>query len=211
MKIIFLGAPGAGKGTQAEIFSQKLGIPTISTGNILRAAIHDGTPVGLQAKALIDAGALVPDEVILTIVKERLSHDDCAKGFILDGVPRTLAQARAMEEMGIAIDHVVDLEVEDESIVRRMSGRRVCEKCGAPYHVEANPSKVDGVCDHCGGTLVTRKDDRAETVKERLEVYHSVTEPLKAFYDERGLLRTVPGDRGSVEEISAAVSRVLGV
>ena len=211
MKIIFLGAPGAGKGTQAEIFSQKLGIPTISTGNILRSAIHDGTPVGLQAKALIDAGALVPDEVILTIVKERLSHNDCADGFILDGVPRTLAQARAMEEMGIAIDHVVDLEVADEAIVRRMSGRRVCEKCGAPYHVEANPSKVDGVCDHCGGALVTRKDDRAETVKERLDVYHHVTEPLKAFYDERGLLRTVPGDQGSVEDITAAVSRALGV
>ena len=211
MKIIFLGAPGAGKGTQAEIFSEKLGIPTISTGNILRAAIHDGTPVGLQAKALIDAGALVPDEIILTIVKERLSHDDCAKGFILDGVPRTLAQARAMEDMGIVIDHVVDLEVADEAIVRRMSGRRVCEKCGAPYHVVANPPKADGVCDHCGGALVTRKDDRAETVKERLEVYHSVTEPLKAFYEERGLLRTIPGDQGSVEDITAAVSRALGV
>lgn len=211
MKIIFLGAPGAGKGTQAEIFSKKLGIPTISTGNILRAAIQAGTPVGLQAKALIDAGALVPDEVILAIVKERLSHDDCAKGFILDGVPRTLAQAQAMEDMGISIDCVVDLEVPDEAIVARMSGRRVCEKCGAPYHVKANPSKVDGVCDHCGGALVTRKDDRAETVKERLEVYHSVTEPLKDFYGERGLLHTVPGDQGSVEDITAAVSRALGV
>lgn len=211
MKIIFLGAPGAGKGTQAEIFSKKLGIPTISTGNILRAAIQAGTPVGLQAKALIDAGALVPDEVILAIVKERLSHDDCAKGFILDGVPRTLAQAQAMEDMGISIDRVVDLEVPDEAIVARMSGRRVCDKCGAPYHVEAYPSKVDGVCDHCGGALVTRKDDRAETVKERLAVYHSVTEPLKDFYGARGLLQTVPGDQGSVEDITAAVSRALGV
>ncbi len=211
MKIIFLGAPGAGKGTQAEIFSKKLGIPTISTGNILRAAIQEGTAVGLQAKALIDAGALVPDEVILAIVKERLSHDDCAKGFILDGVPRTLAQAQAMEDMGIAIDRVVDLEVPDEAIVARMSGRRVCDKCGAPYHVEAYPSKVEGVCDHCGGALVTRKDDRAETVKERLAVYHSVTEPLKDFYGARGLLYTVPGDQGSVEDITAAVSRALGV
>ena len=145
MKIIFLGAPGAGKGTQAEIFSARLGIPTISTGNILRAAIQAGTEVGLQAKALIDAGQLVPDQVILAIVKERLSHDDCAKGFILDGVPRTLAQAQAMEDMGIVIDRVVDLEVPDEAIIQRMSGRRVCESCGAPYHVEANPSKTEGI------------------------------------------------------------------
>lgn len=211
MKIIFLGAPGAGKGTQAEIFSKKLGIPTISTGNILRAAIQAGTEVGLQAKALIDAGQLVPDQVILAIVKERLSHDDCAKGFILDGVPRTLAQAQAMEDMGISIDHVVDLEVSDEAIVRRMSGRRVCEKCGAPYHVEANPPKLDGVCDHCGGKLVTRKDDAPETVKGRLEVYHSVTEPLKDFYQTRGLLRQVSGDHGSVEDISAGIAKALGV
>lgn len=211
MKIIFLGAPGAGKGTQAEIFSEKLGIPTISTGNILRAAIQAGTPVGVQAKALIDAGQLVPDEVILAIVQERLSHDDCAKGFILDGVPRTLAQAQAMEDMGITIDRVVDLEVSDDVIVRRMSGRRVCENCGAPYHVEANPPQAEGVCDHCGGKLVTRKDDRAETVKERLEVYHSVTEPLRKFYGDKGLLCTVPGDKGSVEDISAAVAKALGV
>lgn len=211
MKIIFLGAPGAGKGTQAEIFSARLGIPTISTGNILRAAIQAGTEVGLQAKALIDAGQLVPDQVILAIVKERLSHDDCAKGFILDGVPRTLAQAQAMEDMGIVIDRVVDLEVPDEAIIQRMSGRRVCESCGAPYHVEANPSKTEGICDHCGGKLVTRKDDRAETVKERLEVYHSVTEPLKDFYGERGLLCTVPSDKGSLEDISAAIAKTLGV
>lgn len=211
MKIIFLGAPGAGKGTQAEIFSARLGIPTISTGNILRAAIQAGTEVGLQAKALIDAGQLVPDQVILAIVKERLSHDDCAKGFILDGVPRTLAQAQAMEDMGIVIDRVVDLEVPDEAIIQRMSGRRVCESCGAPYHVEANPSKTEGICDHCGGKLVTRKDDRAETVKARLEVYHSVTEPLKDFYGERGLLCTVPGDKGSLEDISAAIAKTLGV
>lgn len=211
MRIIFLGAPGAGKGTQAEIFSKKLGIPTISTGNILRAAIHEGTPTGLKAKGFMDAGQLVPDEVILTIVKERLGQDDCAKGFILDGVPRTLAQAQAMEEMGIAIDRVVSLEVSDEAIIQRMSGRRVCEGCGAPYHVKANPPKEDGICDHCGGKLVTRPDDRAETVKERLEVYHSVTEPLKAFYGDRGVLCTVPGDQGGVEEISAAVSRALGV
>lgn len=211
MKIIFLGAPGAGKGTQAEIFSAKLGIPTISTGNILRAAIQAGTEVGLQAKALIDEGKLVPDDVILAIVQERLGHEDCAKGFILDGVPRTLAQAQAMENMGIEIDHVIDLEVSDDVIVRRMSGRRVCESCGAPYHVEANPPKAEGVCDHCGGKLITRKDDRAETVKERLEVYHSVTEPLKDFYAERGLLQTVPGGQGSVEDISAAVAKALGV
>lgn len=211
MKIIFLGAPGAGKGTQAEIFSEKLGIPTISTGNILRAAIHEGTQVGLQAKALIDAGKLVPDQVILAIVKERLSQADCAKGFILDGVPRTPAQATAMEEMGIAIDRVVDLEVSDQVIIERMSGRRVCESCGAPYHVEANPSKTEGVCDHCGGKLVTRKDDRPETVMERLEVYHNVTEPLKSFYEERGLLKTIQADHGSVEDITAAVAEALGV
>lgn len=211
MKLIFLGAPGAGKGTQAEIFSAKLDIPTISTGNILRAAIQAGTPTGLEAKGYMDAGQLVPDQVILTIIKERLSQSDCAKGFILDGVPRTLAQAQAMEDMGITIDHVVDLEVSDATIIQRMSGRRVCEKCGAPYHVEANPPKADGVCDHCGGALVTRADDRIDTVKERLEVYHSVTEPLKTFYGERGLLHTVSGDQGSVEENTAAISRVLGV
>ncbi len=211
MKLIFLGAPGAGKGTQADVFAGKLGIPTISTGNILRAAIADGTETGLKAKSYMDAGKLVPDEVILNIVKERLEQSDCAKGYILDGVPRTLAQAQALETMGVTFDKVVSLEVSDESIVSRMSGRRVCAKCGAPYHVSAKPPKKDGVCDACGGELIQRKDDKAETVLDRLRVYHAETEPLKDFYAQRGLLAKVRGDGGSIEETTQAVCQVLGL
>ncbi len=211
MKLIFLGAPGAGKGTQADVFAGKLGIPTISTGNILRAAIADGTETGLKAKSYMDAGKLVPDEVILNIVKERLEQPDCAKGYILDGVPRTLAQAQALETMGVTFDKVVSLEVSDESIVSRMSGRRVCAKCGAPYHVSAKPPKKDGVCDACGGELIQRKDDKAETVLDRLRVYHAETEPLKDFYAQRGLLAKVRGDGGSIEETTQAVCQVLGL
>ncbi len=193
MKLIMLGAPGAGKGTQADILSQKLGIPAISTGNILRAAVKDGTPVGLQAKSYMDAGKLVPDEVIIDIVAQRLEEADCQKGFILDGVPRTIAQAEALEAHGVTFDHVIDLEVSEETIVKRMSGRRACPACGATYHVESAPPKVEGKCDKCGESLILRDDDRPETVLSRLEVYHEQTEPLKGFYAQRGVLRTVEG------------------
>ena len=191
MKLILLGAPGAGKGTQAEILCRKLGIPSISTGNILRAAIKDGTPTGVQAKKYIDAGQLVPDEVIIGIVNERLSQDDCAKGYILDGVPRTIAQAEALEKAGIQFDAVVSIEISEDEILRRMSGRRVCEACGSSYNVEAVPPKVEGICDNCGGKLIQRKDDTPETVRERLKVYHKETAPLVDFYAARGVLKRV--------------------
>ena len=191
MNLILLGAPGAGKGTQAEILCKKLGIPSISTGNILRAAIKDGTPTGLKAKSFMDAGQLVPDEVIIGIVGERLSQSDCANGCILDGVPRTIAQAEAMEKAGIRIDAVISIEISEDEILRRMSGRRVCEACGASYNVEAVPPKVEGICDNCGGKLIQRKDDTPETIRERLAVYHKETEPLVDFYAERGLLKSV--------------------
>ena len=209
MKLILLGAPGAGKGTQADILCEKLDIPTISTGNILRAAVKNGTPTGLKAKEYMDAGKLVPDEVIIGIISERLAEPDCAKGYILDGVPRTIAQAEALEKAGIIFDSVVSLEVSDETIMERMSGRRVCEGCGASYHVAAVPPKTEGVCDKCGGKLIQRKDDAPETVKSRLEVYHKETEPLKAFYAERGVLKTVE-NQATVEANSQAILRVLG-
>ena len=209
MKLILLGAPGAGKGTQADIIKKKLGIPTISTGNILRAAVKNGTPTGLQAKAYMDAGKLVPDEVIIGIINERLQEADCASGYILDGVPRTIAQAEALEKAGIVFDDVISLEISDEVIMERMSGRRVCEHCGASYHVVAVPPKVEGVCDKCGGKLVRRKDDNPETVQHRLEVYHRETEPLKEFYAQRGLLRSVE-NRPTVAENSEAVLHALG-
>ena len=209
MKLILLGAPGAGKGTQAEILCEKLGIPTISTGNILRAAIKEGTPTGLKAKAFMDEGKLVPDEVIIGIINERVAKEDCANGYILDGVPRTIGQAEAMEQAGIIFDNVVSSEIADETIVDRMSGRRVCESCGASYHIVAVPPKTAGVCDKCGGKLIQRKDDEPATVKARLEVYHKETEPLKAFYAERGLLRSVD-NQPSVEAVSEAILSVLG-
>lgn len=208
MKLILLGAPGAGKGTNAEILSDKLNIPTISTGNILRAAVKDGTPMGLKAKSFMDAGALVPDEVILGIIKERLAASDCANGFILDGVPRTIAQAEALEQLGIEIDKVVNLLVEDSTIEARMVGRRVCAKCGASYHIKNKPSKVEGVCDRCGGELVIRKDDRPETVRDRLVTYHQQTEPLVDFYRKRGKLVDIP-DQGSIEATNAYILKQL--
>jgi len=209
MKLILLGAPGAGKGTQAEILCKELNIPTISTGNILRAAIKNGTPTGLKAKAFMDEGKLVPDEVIIGIINERLAEEDCANGYILDGVPRTIAQAEAMEKAGIVFDHVISIEIADETIVNRMGNRRVCEDCGASYHLVAVPPKVEGVCDKCGGKLIQRKDDAPETVKARLDVYHQETEPLKGFYAERGLLRAVE-DRPTVAETSKGILNVLG-
>ena len=209
MNLILLGAPGAGKGTQAERLCKVLEIPTISTGNILRAAVKNGTPTGLKAKAFMDAGKLVPDEVIIGIITERLAEDDCKNGYILDGVPRTIAQAEAMEKAGINFDAVVSIEVADEVIMERMSGRRVCESCGASYHLVAVPPKVAGVCDSCGGKLVQRKDDAPETVKDRLEVYHKETEPLKDFYAQRGLLKSVE-NQPSVEATTAAILKALG-
>ena len=209
MKLILLGAPGAGKGTQAAILCKELNIPTISTGNILRAAIKNGTPTGMKAKAFMDEGKLVPDEVIIGIINERLAEEDCANGYILDGVPRTMAQAEAMEQAGIQFDHVISIEIADETIVNRMSNRRVCEDCGASYHLVAVPPKTPGVCDACGGKLVQRKDDTPETVLARLEVYHKETEPLKGFYAERGLLRAVD-DQPSVADTSKAILKALG-
>lgn len=210
MKLILLGAPGAGKGTQAEILCKKLGIPSISTGNILRAAIKDGTPTGLKAKSYIDAGKLVPDEVIIGIVNERLSQDDCAKGYILDGVPRTIAQAEALEKAGIQFDAVVSIEISEDEILRRMSGRRVCEACGSSYNVEAVPPRVEGICDNCGGKLIQRKDDTPETVRERLKVYHTETEPLVGFYAQRGLLKSVAVN-GTKEATAQAILAALGM
>ena len=210
MRLILLGAPGAGKGTQAEILSRELGIPTISTGNILRAAIREGTAVGLKAKALIDAGKLVDDETIMGIVSERLAKDDCKNGYILDGVPRTIPQAEAMEQMGIAIDAALSIEIADETIVERMSGRRTCRNCSQTFHVVFNPPKTEGVCDFCGGELTIRKDDAPETVKARLDTFHRETEPLKAFYAQRGKLVCVD-NQPSIEETTAAIRRALEI
>ena len=209
MKIILLGAPGAGKGTQAEIISQKLGIPTISTGNILRAAVKAGTPIGLEAKRYMDAGKLVPDEVIIGIIQERLAQADCAGGFILDGVPRTIAQAEALDAHGIRFDAVLSLEIADEVIAARLTGRRTCHACGATYHVVTAPPKAEGVCDKCGGALEQRKDDMPETVQHRLQVYHTETEPLKDFYAAKGVLKRVP-DLGGIEETNAHIMELLG-
>ncbi len=210
MKLILLGAPGAGKGTQAEIICNKLNIPTISTGNILREAIKNQTERGMMAKSYMDAGKLVPDEVIVGIVSERLQADDCKNGFILDGMPRTVAQAKALDDMKVDIDIVVSIEVEDEAIEKRMSGRRVCESCGSSYHIEYKKPKSEGVCDSCGGKLVLRKDDAPETVRDRLRVYHEQTEPLISFYEEKGILKAVKGADG-IDDTTRRVFEALGV
>ena len=210
MRLILLGAPGAGKGTQAEILSRELNIPTISTGNILRAAMKNGTPVGLEAKSYVEAGKLVPDEVIIGIIEERLAQPDCSNGYILDGVPRTIPQARAMEESGIGIDWAVSIEIADEVIVERMSGRRTCKNCSQTFHIVNNPPKQEGICDFCGGELTIRKDDAPETVRTRLEVFHKETEPLKDFYAERGKLKTVD-NQPSIEATTAAIREALGI
>lgn len=193
MKLILLGAPGAGKGTQAEILAQRLSIPIISTGNILKEAVAKGTELGLVAKEYMEKGLLVPDDIIIGVLKERIGCDDCADGFILDGVPRTVAQAQALDAMDVTVDRVLSLEVPDETIIERISGRRVCPECGSSYHVTDKRPVQDGVCDKCGGLLVTRSDDKVETVLTRLRVYHESTEQLKDYYTRSGKLRTVRG------------------
>ena len=209
MNLILLGAPGAGKGTQAELLTKELSIPAISTGNMLREAMANGSELGKQLKQIMDSGSLVSDDVILSIVAERVSRDDCKNGFILDGVPRTLSQAKALDAASVQIDHVVSIEIDDSVIEGRMTGRRVCAKCGASYHVVANPPKTEGVCDSCGGKLIRRKDDEPETVHARLEVYHKKTEPLKSYYEERGLLRPVE-NLPTVAENTQAILRAMG-
>ena len=208
MKLILLGAPGAGKGTQAEILCERLNIPTISTGNMIREAMKSGTEMGLKAKEYAENGKLVPDEVVIGIVDERLRMDDCQNGFILDGFPRTIPQAEALDRMGIIIDRVVDINVPDEVITRRVSGRRACLDCGSTYHIETKKPQVEGICDRCGSTLVQRKDDLPETVQERLHVYHAQTEPLRDYYAAAGKLLVVDGQQG-IQEIAEQTLELL--
>ena len=209
MNLILLGAPGAGKGTQAELLREKLGIPTISTGNMLREAMRNGSELGQKVKEFMESGSLVPDDVIIGIVRERVSQPDCVNGFILDGMPRTIPQAKALETAGIHIDYAVSLEIDDAVIEARMTGRRVCAACGASYHIAANPPKTEGVCDLCNGELVIRKDDKPETVRHRLEVYHAETEVLKDFYRGCGKLRLVEGNK-PIEEANADILKAIG-
>ena len=205
MNLILLGAPGAGKGTQAEVISEALSIPQISTGNMLREAVKNGTEYGLKAKAAMDSGALVSDEIVIGILKDRIAQPDCKNGFILDGFPRTVPQAEALDKMGVTIDKVLEIYVPDETIKERVSGRRVCEGCGASYHIKYKPKKVEGVCDKCGAATVIRKDDKPETVLDRLAVYHAQTEPLKDYYAKQGKLDTVVGQ----EELSDTTKLTL--
>ena len=193
MNLILLGAPGAGKGTQAEVICSKLSIPAISTGNMIRAALKSGSELGKKVQSFMDAGELVPDDVVIAIIRERLAEPDCAGGFVLDGFPRTIAQAEALDKMCVKIDRVIDIDVSDDRIIARMSGRRVCEKCGASYHLLYKKPKQEGVCDVCAGTLVQRKDDHPDTVAQRLRVYHEQTEPLKEYYAKQNKLRVVEG------------------
>ena len=213
MKLILVGPPGAGKGTQAVRLVKHFGIPQISTGDILRKAVKDGTELGTLAKQYMDKGELVPDEVVIGIIRERLMEPDCQKGYILDGFPRTIAQAEALDEMlekmGSRIDHAVNISVADEEIIKRLTGRRTCSECGAGYHVLFDPPKQDGICDKCGGKLIQRDDDKEETIRARLDVYRRQTEPLIRYYEEKGLLRTIPGE-GNMEEIFNAILKVLG-
>ena len=209
MNLILLGAPGAGKGTQAELLTEKLSIPSISTGNMLREAMANGSELGKQVKELMESGALVPDDVILGIVAERVAQPDCAGGFILDGVPRTIAQAEGLAARGLRIDHVVSIEIDDSVIEDRMTGRRVCSKCGASYHIVANPPKTEGICDLCGSALAIRKDDAPETVRHRLEVYHAQTEVLKDFYSKLGKLVLVEGNQ-SIEQANRDILEAIG-
>jgi len=208
-----LGPPGSGKGTQAKRLTERFGIPQISTGDILREAVKEGTPLGKEAKRYMDEGKLVPDEVVVGIVRERLKEPDCEKGFILDGFPRTVAQAEALdrilEEMGRKIDHVIDIEVSEDELLKRLTGRRTCKRCGAMYHIIFNPPKRDGICDQCGGELYQRDDDKEETIKARLKVYREQTAPLIDYYEKRGLLRRIEGS-GKIEEIEERILKAIG-
>ena len=210
MNLIFLGAPGTGKGTQAEIVCEKLGIPALSTGNMLREAVKNQTPTGLAAKEYMDRGDLVPDEIVIGILKDRIAKDDAKNGFILDGFPRTVAQAEALEGMGVNIDKVIEIYVPDDKICSRLSGRRVCESCGASYHIEHKPTKQDGVCDSCGGKVVQRVDDKPETVLSRLATYHEKTAPLKDYYSAKGKLKTVIGQDGIAETAKLTLEAIEG-
>lgn len=210
MKLILLGAPGAGKGTQAEIICEKLSIPTISTGNIIREAMKNGTEMGLKAKEAVEAGKLVSDDVVIGIIKERLAKDDCKAGFILDGFPRTIPQAEALDKLGVAIDCVLDIDVKDEAIAARLGGRRVCPQCGSSYHIEYKRPSKDGICNQCGAALIQRKDDAPETVLERLAIYHEQTEPLKDYYRSTGKLKSVEG-QDKVEDTTKLVFEALGI
>jgi adenylate kinase len=209
MNLILLGAPGAGKGTQGELIAKKLGIPTISTGNMLREAVANGTELGEKVKHIMETGALVPDDLVLDLVQERVARPDCKNGFILDGVPRTLPQAEALDARGVEIEHVVSLEIDDQVIMDRMSGRRVCKSCGASYHIVNKPTKVEGVCDNCGGVVSIRKDDEPETVKHRLEVYHASTEVLIGYYAAQGKVHKVNGDQ-PIEDAQKAILEAIG-
>ena len=210
MNLILLGAPGAGKGTQAEVICEHLRIPAISTGNIIREALSAGTELGLKAKSYMDEGKLVPDDVVIAIIKERLSKPDCQNGFILDGFPRTVPQAEALDEMGVRIDKVIDIEVSDEKIQQRLSGRRVCGACGSSYHILYKPSSQEGVCNKCGGALIQRKDDQPDTIKERLHVYHEQTEPLKDYYAKAGKLTVVEGQEEVADTTKLTLAALEG-
>ena len=210
MNLILLGAPGAGKGTQAEMLVKRLNIPSISTGNMLREAMANGSELGKQVKQAMDEGKLVSDELVLGITAQRVAQPDCKNGYILDGVPRTLVQAEALEQMGVVIDYVVSIEIDDAVIEGRMTGRRVCPKCGATYHITANPTKVEGICDQCGSEVIIRKDDAPETVKSRLATYHATTEVLKDFYGKRGKLKLISGDQ-QIENVFADILKAIGV
>lgn len=210
MNLIFLGAPGAGKGTQAEIVCEKLGIIAVSTGNMLREAVKNQTPAGLAAKECMDKGELVSDDIVIGILKDRIAKDDAKKGFILDGFPRTVAQAEALDAMGVQIDKVIEIDVPDETICGRLSGRRVCEGCGASYHVEFKPTKVEGVCNLCGAKVVQRVDDKPETVLSRLETYHEKTAPLKDYYAAKGKLVTVKGQHDINETAALTLKAIEG-
>lgn len=210
MKLILIGPPGAGKGTQAEIISKKLNIPQISTGDILREAVKAGTPIGLKAKSFMDAGGLVPDDVIISMITERLTAPDCENGYILDGMPRTIAQAEALDKQGLDIDAALSIEAPDEEIIQRLGGRRVCPVCGATFHITVNPPKKENICDVCGAELIIRKDDDPETIRNRLTTFHNETAPLMDYYGAQGKLKTVES-QPEVAETSAIVARALGI
>ena len=211
MKLMFLGAPGAGKGTQAEVVSERYQIPAISTGALLREAMAKGTELGKKAKGYIDGGNLAPDDVVIGIIKERLAADDCSGGFILDGFPRTVAQAIALDEMKIEMDGVISIEVADEAIIRRLGGRRLCSKCGSSYHVDYKPTAVAGICDKCNGELVTRADDKPEVIKSRLDIYHEQTEPLKDFYAAKGILKIVVGQEEIKDTTALTIAAIESI